>query len=126
MDIVYSIHFTNNYWIIALPAIFALSDVITGFIQAQINNCKNSSVMRKGLYRKVGELGVIMLVWVTCIAIQLPIKYPAAVALYVCLMEGLSIMENLQAMGVPIPDFITRKAKDIDEEINHGDPTKKK
>ena len=126
MDIVYSIHFTNNYWIIALPAIFALSDVITGFIQAQINNCKNSSVMRKGLYRKVGELGVIMLVWVTCIAIQLPIKYPAAVALYVCLMEGLRIMENLQAMGVPIPDFITRKAKDIDEEINHGDPTKKK
>ena len=126
MDIVYRIHFKNNYWIIALPAIFALSDVITGFIQAQINNCKNSSVMRKGLYRKVGELGVIMLVWVTCIAIQLPIKYPAAVALYVCLMEGLSIMENLQAMGVPIPDFITRKAKDIDEEINHGDPTKKK
>ena len=126
MDIVYSIHFANNYWIIALPAIFALSDVITGFIQAQINNCKNSSVMRKGLYRKVGELGVIMLVWVTCIAIKLPIKYPAAVALYVCLMEGLSIMENLQAMGVQIPDFITRKAKDIDEEINHGDPTKKK
>lgn len=126
MDIVYSIHFANNYWIIALPAIFALSDVITGLIQAQINNCKNSSVMRKGLYRKVGELGVIMLVWVTCIAIQLPIKYPAAVALYVCLMEGLSIMENLQAMGVQIPDFITRKAKDIDEEINHGDPTKKK
>ena len=126
MDIVYSIHFANNYWIIALPAIFALSDVITGFIQAQINGTKNSSVMRKGLYRKVGELGVIMLVWVTCIAIQLPIKYPAAVALYVCLMEGLSIMENLQAMGVPIPDFITRKAKDIDEEINHGDPTKKK
>ena len=126
MDIVYSIHFANNYWIIALPAIFALSDVITGLIQAQINKCKNSSVMRKGLYRKVGELGVIMLVWVTCIAIQLPIKYPAAVALYVCLMEGLSIMENLQAMGVSIPDFITRKAKDIDEEINHGDPTKKK
>lgn len=126
MDIVYSIHFAKNYWIIALPAIFALSDVITGLIQAQINNCKNSSVMRKGLYRKVGELGVIMLVRVTCIAIQLPIKYPAAVALYVCLMEGLSIMENLQAMGLRIPDFITRKAKDIDEEINHGDPTKKK
>lgn len=126
MDIIYRIHFANNYWIIALPAIFALSDVITGLIQAQINNCKNSSVMRKGLYRKVGELGVIVLVWVACIAIALPIKYPATVALYVCLMEGLSIMENLQAMGVPIPDFITRKAKEIGEEINHGDPTQKK
>lgn len=120
MDIVYSIHFHHNYWIILLPAIMAVSDVITGFLQAQINNTKNSSVMRKGLYRKCGELGVILLVWVVCIAIEMPIKYPAAVAIYVCLMEALSIMENLQAMGVPIPDFITKKAKEIDEEINHG------
>ena len=120
MDIVYKIHFAHNYWIIALPAIFALSDVITGLIQAQINGTKNSSIMRKGLYRKCGELGVILLVWVTCIAIELPVKYPAAVSIYVCVMEALSILENLQAMGVPIPDFITKKAKEIDDEINHG------
>jgi toxin secretion/phage lysis holin len=121
LDIVYKVHFAHNYWIIALPALFALSDVITGLIQAQINGTKNSSVMRKGLYRKVGELGVILLVWVTCIAIELPIKYPAAVALYVCFMEALSIMENIQAMGIPVPDFITRKAKEISDEINNGD-----
>ena len=120
MDIIYSIHFANNYWILALPAIFAASDVITGFLQAQINGTKNSSIMRKGLYRKCGELGVILLVWVTCIALALPIKYPAAVAIYVCIMEALSILENLQRMGVPIPDFITKKAKEIDDEINHG------
>lgn len=120
MDIIYSIHFSSNYWILALPAIFAASDVITGFLQAQINGTKNSSIMRKGLYRKCGELGVILLVWVTCIALALPIKYPAAVAIYVCIMEALSILENLQRMGVPIPDFITKKAKEIDDEINHG------
>lgn len=120
MDIIYSIHFASNYWILALPAIFAASDVITGFLQAQINGTKNSSIMRKGLYRKCGELGVILLVWVTCIALALPIKYPAAVAIYVCIMEALSILENLQRMGVPIPDFITKKAKEIDDEINHG------
>lgn len=120
MDIIYSIHFARNYWIMALPAIFAASDVITGFLQAQINGTKNSSIMRKGLYRKCGELGVILLVWVTCIALALPVKYPAAVAIYVCVMEGLSIMENLQRMGVPIPDFITKKAHEIDDEINHG------
>lgn len=120
MDIIYSIHFANNYWILALPAIFAVSDVITGFLQAQINGTKNSSIMRKGLYRKCGELGVILLVWVTCIALALPVKYPAAVAIYVCIMEALSILENLQRMGVPIPDFITKKAKEIDDEINHG------
>lgn len=120
MDIIYSIHFASNYWILALPAIFAVSDVITGFLQAQINGTKNSSIMRKGLYRKCGELGVILLVWVTCIALALPVKYPAAVAIYVCIMEALSILENLQRMGVPIPDFVTKKAKEIDDEINHG------
>ena len=34
---------------------------------------------------------------------------------------SVSIMENLQAMGVPIPDFITQKAHAIGDEINHGD-----
>ena len=120
MDIVFSIHYSNNYWIILLPAIMALADVITGLVQAQINGTKNSSVMRKGLYRKCGELGIIVLVWVTCIAIELDIKYVAAVSTYVCIMEALSILENVKAMGVPIPDIITRKAAELDNQINHG------
>lgn len=120
MDIVFSIHYADNYWIILLPAIMAVADVITGFVQAQINGTKNSSVMRKGLYRKCGELGTIILVWVVCVAIELSIKYVAAVSTYVCIMEALSVLENLQAMGVPIPDFVTRKAHEIDDEINHG------
>lgn len=121
MDIVFSIHYSDNYWIILLPAIMALADVVSGFAQAQVNGTKNSSIMRKGLYRKVGELGTIMLVWVTCVAIELSIKYVAAVSTYVCIMEALSILENLQAMGVPIPDFVTRKAHEIDNTINHGE-----
>lgn len=126
MDIIYSVHFSKSYWIIALPAIMALSDVITGLIQAQITGTKRSSIMRKGLYRKLGELGAILLVWVTCIAIELPIKYPATVSIYVCLMEALSILENLRAAGVRIPDFVTQKAKEIDDEINHGSGPKEK
>ena len=121
MDIVFSIHYANNYWIILLPAIMAVADVITGFIQAQVNGTKNSSVMRKGLYRKCGELGTILRVWVVCIALNLPIKYVAAVSGYVTIMESLSILENLKAMGVPIPDFITKKAHEIDSQINHGE-----
>lgn len=120
MDIVFKLHFAANYWIIALPSIEAAADVITGFIQAQITGTKRSSIMRKGLYRKCGELGMILLVWVVCIALGLDIKYTAAVSIYVCIMEALSILENLKRAGVPIPDFVTRKAKEIDQEINHG------
>ncbi len=120
MDIVYSIHYSHNYWIILLPALMAASDVISGLIQAQINGTKNSSVMRKGLYRKCGELGTVMLVWVVCLALELNIKYVAAVSLYVAFMEGLSILENIKAMGIRVPDWITKKAEDLDNEINHG------
>lgn len=122
MDIIFSIHYSHSYWMILLPAIMAVADVVTGFIQAQINGTKNSSVMRKGLYRKCGELGVIVLVWVTCMAIELDIKFVAAVSTYVCIMEALSVMENLKAAGVPIPDFVTQKAAEINDEINHGEP----
>jgi len=121
MDIVFSIHYSHNYWIILLPAILAASDVVTGFVQAQITGTKRSSIMRKGLYRKCGELGTILLVWIVCVAIELDIKFVAAVSTYVCLMEALSILENLKAAGVPIPDFITKKAHEITDEINHGD-----
>jgi len=121
MDIIFKLHFAANYWIIALPALEALGDVATGFIQAQITGTKRSSIMRKGLYRKCGELGMILLVWVVCIALELDIKYTAAVSIYVCIMEALSILENLKAMGVPIPDIITKKAHEIDSQINHGE-----
>lgn len=49
MGIVFSINYSHNYWIILIPAILALSDVVTGFIQAQITGTKRSSIMRKGL-----------------------------------------------------------------------------
>lgn len=120
MDIIFKLHFAANYWIIALPALEALGDVATGFIQAQITGTKRSSIMRKGLYRKCGELGMILLVWVVCIALELDIKYTAAVSIYVCIMEALSILENLKRAGVPIPDYITKRADEINQEINHG------
>lgn len=126
MDIIFELHFAANYWIIALPAIEAVADVITGFIQAQITGTKRSSIMRKGLYRKCGELGTILLVWVVCIALEFDIKYVAAVSIYVCIMEALSILENLKAAGVQIPDFVTKKAQEINDEINHGPGPKEK
>lgn len=121
MDIVFSVHYSHNYWIILLPAILAASDVITGFAQAQITGTKRSSIMRKGFYRKCGELGTILLVWIVCVAVEIDIKVVAAVSIYVCIMESLSILENLKSAGVPIPDFITKKANEIADEINHGD-----
>jgi len=120
MQVMTELHYTHNYWIILLPAIMAAGDVVTGFIQAQINGTKRSSTMRKGLYRKLGELGAIVLTFVTCVALALPVSVAAAASLYVVFMEALSILENLKAAGIPIPDFITKKGEEIHDQINSG------
>lgn len=101
--------FNAPYWEIVLPAVWALADIITGFIKAQITNTKNSSKMRNGLYRKCGELLVVFLAWLFCAAIAFPYDIAKWVAAYIVFMETLSILENLKASGVPIPDSITNK-----------------
>lgn len=120
MEELLNIKYTADYWIIALPAIMALADILTGFLQAQINGTKNSSVMRKGLYRKTGELATIGLTWVVCIAVGLGNAIPMFSSLYVVLMEALSIFENLKSAGVPVPEFITKKAQRMADDVNNG------
>ena len=120
LKIVSAIHYSRNYWILLLPAIMAFIDVITGYIQAQINGNKNSSVMRKGLYRKAAELILVLTALLICIAFAFPIKVAAVVSFYVVWMEFQSIAENLKSAGVPVPEWITTKTNEINEQINNG------
>lgn len=120
LNIVSQIHYSHNYWIILLPAIWALADVITGVIQAHINGIKNSSVMRKGLYRKAGELLLVLLSLVVCFAFDFPLQVAVVVSVYVVWMETQSIAENLKAAGVPIPAWVTTKVNEINNQIDNG------
>ena len=105
------IHYTSMLWTFLLPAVAAAADILTGLIQAGINNCYNSSVMRKGLYRKLGELTCVILAYVVSVAISLPINITAFVSVYIVVMEFISVLENLSAAGVPFPVWILRKLK---------------
>ena len=120
------ITFSAPYWEVLLPAIFALADVITGLLQAQINGTKNSSVMRKGLYRKAGEILIVGLAWVFCLATAFPIDLAGYIAAYIVLMEVLSISENLKLAGVPVPDWVTKKAREQAEWYDHMDKAEAK
>lgn len=121
IEVVSMIHYSNNYWIILMPFIAALFDVATGYIQAQINGTKNSSIMRKGLYRKVAELIVVLFVMIVCIAFGFPLKVAVVASVYVVWMEVQSIAENLKAAGIPVPEWITTKTNEINNQINNGD-----
>ena len=114
METLAQIHFTAPYWELLLPCIGAGADIITGWLQATINGTWDSTKMRRGLYRKIGEIMVVVLAWVVGVAIVLPVDIAQMAAIYILIMEGISILENLDQAGINIPILkkILKKAQD--------------
>lgn len=107
--------YTHTYWVFLLPLIGVCADIITGWIQATVNGTWDSTKMRKGLYRKSGELLLVGLAWAIGLALTLPVNLAAFVSGYIVIMELLSVIENLDQAGVPIPKKLVKmlkKAKD--------------
>ena len=121
MDTINEITFTHRYWVILLPLVLMSADIITGWIQASVNNTWESTKMRKGLFRKSGELLVIVVAYVIYVAIELPVDVPVFISVYIIIMEIISVCENLDQAGIPMPTWITRKLKKVAEEMNEGE-----
>ena len=116
------ITFTNRYWIILLPLILMASDIVTGWIQATINGTWDSTKMRKGLYRKSGELLVIVVTYVISVAIKLPFDVAAFIAGYIIIMELISVCENLNQAGLPVPTWIVKRLGKVAKDMTEDDP----
>jgi phage-related holin len=78
--------------------------------------------MRKGLYRKSGELLVVLLSYVIYIGINLPVDIPAFIAGYIVVMELLSVCENLNQAGLPVPTWITKRLNKVAQDLTEEDP----
>jgi len=116
------ITFTERYWILLLPAIMMAADILTGWIQATINGTWDSTKMRKGLYRKSGELLVIFVAYAIDAAINLPIDIPAFIAVYIVVMELISVCENLNLAGLPVPTWIIKRLGKVAKDLTEEDP----
>ncbi len=120
MDAIKEITFTHRYWVILLPLILIGADIVTGWIQASVNGTWDSTKMRKGLFRKSGELLTIVVAYAIQEAIVLPLDVTSCISAYIIIMELLSILENLDQAGVPVPVFIKSRlgkvVKQMDEE----------
>ena len=82
-ELMLSLHFSTLGWKIGLPLILILVDVISGVIQALINDDFHSTTMRQGLYHKVLEILV-----------------STVIMGYIVVMELASILENLTHAGL--------------------------
>lgn len=106
--------YVNDYWVILLPAILMAIDVLTGLIGAWSKKEIKSSVMRQGLAKKFGEIVVLALGQLLFYSVSLPSVIVTGLSFYVVLMELISVCENLQKLGVPIPEFIKNALKDAE------------
>ena len=121
MEQLQEITFTHRYWILLLPLALMTADIVTGWIQASINNTWDSTKMRVGLFRKSGELLVVIVAYVIYAAISLPGDVPAFVASYIVIMEVISVFENLDQAGIPVPHWITRKLKKVADDLTEDE-----
>lgn len=119
--------YSHIYWIFLLPLIGAGADIVTGWIQASVNNNWKSVIMRKGLYRKSGELLIVVLGFVAEQAVPVIGQYKLAtwISLYICIMESISVLENLDKAGVGFPKSILRKLGKVKEELDGDEPETK-
>ena len=121
MEQLRNISFTHRYWILFLPLFLMAADVVTGWIQATINETWDSTKMRVGLYRKSGEILVIVIAYVIYAAINLPVDMPAFIAGYIIIMEIISVAENLDEAGLPVPRWVTRRLKKVADDLSEDE-----
>lgn len=100
-NLINTLNFSSIIWQIATPLIFSLCDVITGFIQAIINNEVQSKVMREGLLHKSLIIIIVFLSFVASLTFNISL-ISKAVCIYVIVMETMSIVENLGKAGIKI------------------------
>lgn len=118
--------FISEFVFYLVPLIFMLCDVVSGLAKAYVQKNVISHKMRSGIIKKCGEMMIIVLTAVVVYSVQWPHQIIAIVSLYMILMEIISIMENLDGIGVPIPKWIEKTINNVAEDINDGEVAKMK
>lgn len=96
-----------------VAAIFILFDVITGWLKALITATANSSIMRTGLMRKVGELMAVLFGYaceycLPLIGIGVSIPFSTAICTYIVVMEIASVIENICAINPNLREALSK------------------
>lgn len=101
--------FVNDTWVLILPLFLMGMDIVTGYLAAWKDKEIQSGKMRSGLIKKTGELIEIIIVEVLGASVGMPAEVVQWISVYICLTEGVSIVENMDKMGAPIPAWIKNR-----------------
>lgn len=117
MDIIETIHFTSKGWIIGVPLILMVLDIITGYANAWINKQISSTKMRKGLGHKLAEIVYIAIGTIISLAFGRQ-EIEIFISIYIIVMELMSIAENCEKLGVKMHPKLKEKLNNVDDIIN--------
>lgn len=112
--------FISEFVFYLVPLIFMLCDVVSGLAKAYVQKNIISHKMRSGIIKKCGEMMIILLTALVVYSVQWPHQIIAIVSVYMILMEIISIMENLDEIGVPIPKWIEKTINNVATDIDSG------
>lgn len=111
----------NSYRVLILPFSLMVIDFLTGVFNAWATGHLKSYRMREGLNKKFAEISIILVSLIFTWVLMIPKYIMYGFALYVIIMELISICENLDKMGVPIPKFIKNALRNAEYKIQNED-----
>ena len=113
--------FRNELWVLFIPLILMAIDVLTGIIKAWAHNDFKSAIMRSGLAKKAGEIMILVVGEVISYGLILPDTIMNGISFYIIFMEVMSILENADELGIPVPKFVRDVINNVDDKLQHGD-----
>ena len=113
--------FSSELWVFAIPVALMIIDFITGFVNAWAKHEIKSYKMRVGLGKKIGEISILAIGEMLTVGMGLPPYIMKWLAVYIMIMELISICENLAKLNVPIPGFIKKALNDANDAIVNGE-----
>lgn len=125
-ELLEKIHFASNLWVIAIPIILMTVDIFTGLTNAWIKKEVDSSKLRKGLGKKIGEIAALFIGEIFIVGLNVSTLLVSGISIYLIVMELISICENLEKLGVPIPSFIRKALAVTNDNIVNDKPKEDK
>lgn len=113
-------HFRNPLWVLFIPLGLMAVDIITGIIKAWAQNDFKSAVMRAGLAKKAGEVMILVVGELISYGLNLPEAVMNGTSFYIIFMEIMSILENIDELGVPIPKFVKDVINNANDQLQNG------
>ena len=113
--------FRNELWVLFIPLGLMAIDILTGIVKAWAQNDFKSAVMRAGLAKKAEEILILIAGELISFGLMLPGAVMNGVSFYIIFMEGMSILENVDELGIPVPGFIKKVINNVDEQLKHDD-----